>query len=184
MDERDLVEKLKKHDEKAFEEFFDYFYGRIYSYVYRRIKMVTVAEDITSETFLKFLRSLPTFDLKDDYHLDTWVYSIARNLVRDWFRKNLKYDVLPLEEKFNAAYEAILYDPYETYANEEINAVVKKAIDMLQPSYKEIITLRFYQKKTTKEIAATLNKSEDAVKVMQFRALKKLKEIVEELLNG
>jgi len=112
--------------------------------------MVTVAEDITSETFLKFLRSLPTFDLKDDYHLDTWVYSIARNLVRDWFRKNLKYDVLPLEEKFNAAYEAILYDPYETYANEEINAVVKKAIDMLQPSYKEIITLRFYQKKSTK----------------------------------
>jgi len=72
---------------------------------------------------------------KDDYHLDTWVYSIARNLVRDWFRKNLKYDVLPLEEKFNAAYESILYDPYETYVNEEIEATVKKAIDMLQPSY-------------------------------------------------
>ena len=98
--------------------------------------------------------------------------------------RHAEHDVLPLEEKFNAAYESILYDPYETYVNEEIEATIKRAIDMLQPSYKEIITLRFYQKKSTKEIAATLNKSEDAVKVMQFRALKKLKEIVEELLNG
>jgi len=184
LEERDLIEKLKKHDEKAFEEFFEYFYGRIYNYVYRRIKMVTIAEDITSETFLRFLKSLPDFELKEGYHIDTWVYSIARNLIRDWFRKNLKYEVLPLEEKFNAVYESILYDPYETYASEEINAVIKKALDMLQPNYKEIITLRFYQKKSTKEIAAILNKSEDAVKVLQFRALKKLKEIVEELLNG
>ena len=183
MDERKVLERLKNGDEVAFREFFEYYYARIFNYAYRRIKMKDIAEDITSETFLKFIKSLPSFELRDGYHIDTWLYAIERNLVRDWFRKNLGKETLYLEENFDKYYEPILSDPYETFANEYINKLVREALNLLPEQYKEIIKLRFYERKSIKEIADILNKTEDATKVLQYRALKRLKEIIEEMIN-
>jgi len=183
LNEIDLLRRLKNGDEKAFEEFFNYYYERIFNYVYRRIKMKEVAEDIASETFLKFVRTLKDFELKDGYHLDTWIYSIARNNVRDWFRRNLGYETLPLEEKFENAYMPLLSDPYGSYTMENIHEILNTALNKLPNDYREVLSMRFFENKSIKEIAVTLNKSESAVKVIQFRALKKLKEIIEELLN-
>jgi DNA-directed RNA polymerase specialized sigma subunit, sigma24 homolog len=104
-------------------------------------------------------------------------------LVRDWFRRNLGKETLDLEEKFDKYYEPILSDPYETFANEYINKLVSDALNLLPEQYKEIIKLRFYERKSIKEIADILNKTEDATKVLQYRALKRLKEIIEEMIN-
>lgn len=183
MDESKILERLKNGDEIAFKEFFDFYYARIFNYAYRRIKMREVAEDITSETFLKFVKSLPSFELKEGYHIDTWLYAIERNLIRDWFRKNLGRETLDLEEKFDKLYEPLLHDPFETFASEYVNKTVKDALNLLPEQYKEIIILRFYENKTIKEIANILGKTEDATKVLQFRALKRLKEIIEEMIN-
>ncbi|MGC9100282.1 MAG: RNA polymerase sigma factor [Caldisericum sp.] len=183
MDERKVIERLKSGDEVAFREFFEFYYARIFNYAYRRIKMKEIAEDITSETFYKFIKSLPSFDLKEGYHIDTWLYAIERNLVRDWFRKNLGRETLDLEEKFDRAYEPLLKDPYDSFASEYINKTISDALERLPGQYKEIIVMRFYENKSIKEIADILGKSEDATKVLQFRALKKLKDTIEEMLN-
>ncbi|BAL81299.1 RNA polymerase sigma factor [Caldisericum exile] len=184
MDERKVIERLKSGDEIVFKEFFEFYYDRIFNYAYRRIKMKEIAEDITSETFYKFIKSLPNFELKEGYHIDTWLYAIERNLIRDWFRRNLHKDTLDLEEKFDRAYEPLLRDPYESFANEFISKTIIEALEKLPEQYKEIIKMRFYENKGIKEIADILGKTEVATKVLQFRALKRLKEIIEEMING
>uniref|UniRef100_A0A7C4XZZ9 Sigma-70 family RNA polymerase sigma factor n=1 Tax=Caldisericum exile TaxID=693075 RepID=A0A7C4XZZ9_9BACT len=183
VDERALIQRLKIGDEVAFREFFNHYYERVFFYAYRRVKMREVAEDITQETFLKFVHTLSSFELKEGYHLDTWIYAIERNTIRDWFRRNLGKEVLSLEEKFNNKFKPILEDPFETAENEEINEVVNKAVEQLNENYRDVIKMRFYEGKSIKEIASLLKKSEDNVKVIQFRALKRLREIIEGYIN-
>lgn len=183
MDERALIQRLKIGDEVAFREFFNHYYERVFFYAYRRVKMREVAEDITQETFLKFVHTLSSFELKEGYHLDTWIYAIERNTIRDWFRRNLGKEVLSLEEKFSNKFKPILEDPFETAENEEINEVVNKAVEQLNENYRDVIKMRFYEGKSIKEIASLLKKSEDNVKVIQFRALKRLREIIEGYIN-
>lgn len=184
MDEFEIIKKLKDGDEKAFVEFFNYYFERIFNYIYKRVKMREVAEDLTSETFLKFIKSLKNFEIKEGYHLDTWMYAIARNNMRDWFRQNLGHDVLPLEEKFEKAYHPILYDVYGSYTVEDVDQIVNLALSKLPEDYRKVLLMRFYERKSIKEIALVLGKTENVVKVTQFRGLKRLKEIIEELLNG
>jgi RNA polymerase sigma-70 factor (ECF subfamily) len=182
--EADLVKRIKSGEESAFREFYEEFFPRVYKYAARRVKNREASEDITSETFFKILRGLRNFEVRWDDSLDVWVYSVVRNVVNDWFRKNAGIEVLPLEEVFAYALIPIVDDTYSTAEREEVNVYVQSALNELPVQYKEVIEMRFYKQKKLADIAFELGKSIDAVKVMQFRALSALKEKVEEKLRN
>jgi RNA polymerase sigma-70 factor (ECF subfamily) len=140
-------------------------------------------EDLTSETFIKVLKGLPHFEVREYGGLDVWIYKIERNVIRDWFRRNIGKETLPFEEEWENKFFPILNDPYVTMEVSEIRDFINNALDEIPAQYKEIINLRFFGRRSLKEIAMILNKTEDNVKVLQFRALNALRNRLKEKLD-
>jgi len=180
----EIIERIKNGDGEAFRIFYREYFPKIYNYAYRRVKVKETAEDLTEETFFKVFKAFRTFQLKEGFTLDMWIYAVERNVVRDWFRKNVGFKILPLEERFDSAFTPLLNDPYSTAENELVGNYVKSSLKEIPERYRRIIELRFFKGKHIKEIALELKKSEGAVKVLQFRALKALKEKIEEKLRN
>lgn len=180
----EIVKNILKGDEESFRIFYEEFFPKIYKYAYKRVKNREVAEDLTSETFMKIIKGLKDFEVRGDLSLDIWIYAIERNTVRDWFRRNLGVEVLPFEEKWEQKFQPVVSDPYITEEVIDIRNFVMDALEEIPPQYKEIIELRFFKNKRISEIATFLEKSEDNVKVTQYRALKALKEKLKEKLEN
>lgn len=181
--EKKILSEILKGNEKAFEEFYEEFFPKLYRYAYRRTKSKEVAEDLTSETFFKVLRGLPNFEVRDYGGLDVWIYKIERNVIRDWFRKNIGRETLPFEEKWEEKFLPMLNDPYVMIEATEIRNFIDIALDEIPLQYKELISLRFFEKKSIKEIAMIIGKTEENVKVLQFRSLNALRHRLKEKLN-
>ena len=183
-EEKKLVEKIVSGDENAFEQFYGIFFPRVYKYAYKKVRNREQAEDVTSETFLKALRGLSKFESKMDGGLDIWMYTIERNIIRDFFRKNAGIDVLPFEETWNRVLDPLIEDPYITIERKEIDETIAKCLSELPDQYRDILKMRFFKRMSLREIATSLDKTVGAVKVLQFRALRRLKKLVEEKINA
>lgn len=139
----------------------------IFRYLYTHTGDKQIAEDLLSDTFLRAINAVDNFDFKQPR---AWLYTIARNLLRDfWKRKtttNLNEDLEivdqseSLEELFDKTIESIN---------------LKKAVHSLLPREKEIITLRFIQNLSSKEVAKILQTTPENVRIIQYRALKKMR---------
>ncbi len=183
-EERKLIERIKNGDKDAFRKFYELFFEKVYKYAYKRLKNKEQAEDITSETFLRAIKGLGSFETRMDGGLDIWMYTIERNLIRDFFRKNAGVEILPFEEKWNSLLNPPIDDPYITIEKNEIDKIVKDSLSELNERYRLIIEFRFYKGMSMKEIAASLGISESNAKVLQFRALRKLKDLIKEKMGN
>jgi RNA polymerase sigma-70 factor (ECF subfamily) len=169
--EKELVERAK-YDTVAFGELYDQYYSRIYGYSLRRTASVQIAEDVTSEVFLKVLKNLRKFCWRD-VPFSSWLYRIASNEIANYFKKNGNgqislenvFDSLDDIELVNADNELKKYDEY---------IVLHENISKLSIKYQEVIVLRFFEDKQVKEIGEILGKSEGTVKSLLHRGLEKL----------
>jgi RNA polymerase sigma factor (sigma-70 family) len=177
--ERDLV-KRAQNDAEAFGEIFDAHYERIYSYALKRTGEGDVAADITAETFMKAMRGLPLFRWRG-IPLSAWLYRIAGNEINMYFRKG-RYAALSLsklmEEGFDPEAEDASSDTHLMEALLREDRQAKEVYDQLRTlpaKYQEIIALRFFEDKTTPEIARILGKREGTVRSLLSRGLAMLK---------
>lgn len=180
----DIIYRIKRGDEEAFILFYREFFPKVYKYAYRRVKTKEIAEDLTQETFLKIFKGLKNFELKEGLMIDMWVYAVERNVIRDWFRKNTGFEILPLEEGFESKLLPLLSDPYSTAENEYVKEILRISLNAIPAQYKEVIEMRFYMHMSIKDISLKLSKTEGAVKVLQFRALKALRDKIKENLKS
>lgn len=170
----ELVEKAKKGDTDAFGKIYDALVKSVYRYVYYRTEP-QIAEDITEETFLKAWQNLSKYK-KGAHPFSAWVFKIAHNLVCDYYRKN--QIVSEIDE--NAA------DPKENtgpeyQVNLKLNQIkLRKAIIKLPENYQQVIVLKYINELENEDIAKAIGKSEGAVRILQFRALKQLRGLLEE----
>jgi RNA polymerase sigma-70 factor (ECF subfamily) len=169
--EKELVERAR-NDAIAFGELYDCYFSRIYGYILRRTANVQIAEDITSEVFLKVLKNLGKFRWRD-VPFSSWLYRIASNEIANYFKKSGNGHVsletvspsLDDIELQNADAELKKYDEY---------IVLHENISKLSIKYQEVIVLRFFEDKQVKEIGEILGKSEGTVKSLLHRGLEKL----------
>ncbi len=178
-----LVKDIVNGKEGAFKEFYERFFEKVYKYAYRKVKNRSDAEDITEETFLKALKGFRNFEERFEGGLDVWMYTIERNVVRDYFRKRTGFSVLPFEERWNIILNPPIDDPYVTAEREEIKEIINASLNDLPEQYREVIELRFFKNMSLKEISGVMGKSVGAVKVLQFRAIQKLRNIVKEKMR-
>lgn len=140
----------------------------IYRYIFVHVRDVELAEDMTADTFTSAWKNIDTFDNKQPR---AWLYTIARNRMNDHWRKK---PTIPLDENIEIISEA---DLFEDIVDKKIQLKrVISALNTLPEDMKSIITLRFMQGMSAKETAKILRMTEGNVRVMQYRALKKLKE--------
>lgn len=157
-------------------EWFDKYGESILTYILLMVRDYQQAEDLAQETYIKAYRHQQQFKQKSS--IKTWIFSIAHNVTKDYFRKKhplQHYLGLTMEEK---DYKPI---PEQIVAMNFQTEQLYKAIQLLKPSYKHVIILRKIKEFSTRETALILNWSESKVKMTLKRALVELKN---ELIKG
>ncbi len=169
-----LIEKAKAGDEGAFDELYNFYFSPIYKYAYFRLKSKNEAEDLTQDVFLKAFKAISRYRQEKTSFL-AYLLTIARNSIIDFWRKKRP---TPLDSVNEAEFAETASQPEEQEQRER-KEKIKRAMTNLSDDQYEIIALKFFSELSNAEIAKILNKSEEAVRQGQLRALKKLKENIE-----
>lgn len=169
-DEAELTRRAKEGDAHAFAEIYDRHQPAIYRYIVYRVPSDAVAEDLTSEVFVRLVDAIDGFTYRGRPIL-AWLYTIARNLVNDHHRKAGRAEMVALDESL----EATSVDP-ESAANVALNRErLVDALDGLTEAQRQVIILKFFEGLDNKTVAQLLNKSYGAVKSLQHRGLAALR---------
>jgi RNA polymerase sigma-70 factor (ECF subfamily) len=175
MNESEHIIKAQLGDSQAFGHLYDFYSQRIYAFLLSRLRHKQIAEDLLQETFIKAWKALPNFHNEGNFN--AWLYRIATNNMNDLFRKNTsKPEALALEEDFIIEDKAA--KPDEEFDNSLSEVTMQQALDQLPATYRQVLTLRFKEGLSTKDVGLAVNKSSIAVRLIQYRALKKLKIII------
>ena len=158
------------------EQLVDHFYGDIFRMVYYRVPSRMDAEDLTQEIFMQMIKSLP--NLKDSSLLKHWLFRIALNRIRDFYRKKsiLSFFSSTVEIDDNVQVKTDSHsDPLENIMHKEFQFQLRKFSESLSRWEREVFILRFLDQLEIKEIVKILKKNENTVKTHLYRALKKLR---------
>lgn len=172
-EEQKLVEEAQE-SLNAFSKLYEFYLPKIFRYVLNRVGNKAVAEDITSQTFLKALKKLNTFDQNKPF--GGWLYTIAHNNIIDFYRQNRKYTI-SIE-----SIEAFLESDKNTEERAKEAEMTKKILDILRGlpnSYQEMLSLRFFEEKSNAEIAELLACTVNNVNVRMHRAVIAFRKYVE-----
>lgn len=157
-----------------FEEVYKNYKNRIFRYIRFRVGTIEEAEDLTSQTFLKAI----DFFIKHQIQIRNnsgWLYKIAGNLVRDWYRKKKPI----LLEDINAQPGFSYVPDLDLKIDEEIqDKKILVHLNQLKEKEQQIIILKIFEDLTFQEIAKIVNKKESAIKMLYYRALNKLRRII------
>lgn len=173
----ELIEQSKQRNIEAFAGIYDLFAPMIFRYVKLKVQNRAEAEDLLQEVFLKAWEGLPSFQ-PERGSFRAWLYRIASNTVNDYFRRIYRKPT-PVELK---DYEEIAGGESveeEVAVMSEVEGI-KTALQALRPVYREVLELRFIQDLTVAETASVLGRSNLAVRLVQSRALKKLRRFLQE----
>ena len=152
------------------EKIYQAYYGKVYGYIFAKINHPQDAEDIAADVFVKVFAKLDTFD-ETKASLSTWIYTITRNTLTDHFRTRKVFSEMPEEVPDEAVVE-------EEVCNAETLGALADALETLDQRERDIIILRYYSGKTLKEIAEKYGISYAYVKILQNKAMTKLKKIL------
>lgn len=168
MDEKELVCRAKLGDKEALNEIVDVYYDEIYKFLYRRMGNKAAAEDVTQDTFIKFIKNLPYY--KEKNKLKSFLFKIAINTSNDYFRRYK-------QELFFLTLDNIGEEITEDKTLQKEDAlIVREAVLSLPDIQRDVIILRFYHDLKIKEIASIQKVPVPTVKTRLRRALKALKE--------
>lgn len=134
-----------------------------------------LAEELMEDTFLKLLVKKPRF--KNRYSFKTWLYTIGRNLAIDSLRKQSRSAADPIEN-----YEKLLLEEENletSYFREERKILVHKSLGQLNPAYREVLFLTYFEGLTNFETGKVLGKNKSQIEMLLYRAKKSLKSVLE-----
>lgn len=154
------------------EEIYKNYFKHVYLYIYSLSGNKHIAEDITSETFMKAISSIDSF--KGDCDIRVWLCKIARNTYYSYLRKNKKLvsmDFIPVPEKD-------IDIEKEICILEESKKIQKVLLNLNEP-YREVFILRVFGELSFKQIASIFGKTENWACVTYHRAKNKIKERLE-----
>lgn len=170
-----LVTLAQQGDGEAFGQLYDRYVDTVFRFIYFRVNDRALAEDFTSETFLRALRRIGTVNYQGR-DIGAWFVTIARNIILDHMksaRKRLEIttDDTPESKEHAPSPEAAVID---MLTSERLMAAVKQLGD----EQRECVMLRFIQGFSVSETAAVMGKNDGAIKALQHRAVRKLAELV------
>jgi RNA polymerase sigma-70 factor (ECF subfamily) len=165
-------QKIEQEFMAAYEQYSD----DIFRYCFFQTSDREVALDISQDTFTKTWQYIA--DGKEVENIRAFLYRVAKNLIIDWRRKkkSSSLDSL-LDEGFDYEEDYSEMERQETaYESEQ----AKEALDNLKDSYKEVLTMRYIDGMSVKDIADKLDAAENTISVRIHRGLQKLNEVLKE----
>jgi RNA polymerase sigma-70 factor (ECF subfamily) len=170
-----LVQRaMKKSDQKAYAELMGRYKDTIFFMLLKMVRDKDNADDLTIEAFGKAFRNLHQYT--PDYAFSTWLFKIATNNCIDFIRR--RKEAISLDRTYETADgDSISFEPKSDTLNPEEKAIKKQKIKLmrsvvakLQPRYRTLVELRYFEEKTYEEIARELDLPIGTVKAQLFRA--------------
>jgi RNA polymerase sigma-70 factor (ECF subfamily) len=175
-DERLLVEAAQK-DPTRFAELYENNFHLVYAYIARRVGDRDVAQDLTADVFHKALANLPRFEWRGA-PFGAWLLRIAANAIADR-SKRAGREVANLDDpdELSAAPDVAGGPDLAgaEFEKTQQRAQLFRLVEQLPADQRHVVTMRFAEEKSIREIAQHLKRSEGAIKQLQFRALTKLR---------
>lgn len=166
-----LVDLAKGGDSEAFGQLYDHYADQVFRYIYYRVGSRTLAEDLTSDAFVRALRALPRFTWQGS-DFGAWLTTIARNLITDHFKssrtkREFVADEVPDSDDTRDGPEQ------EALANDSHQALME-ALRTLPTDQQECLVSRFLLERSIAETAALMERTPGAIKQLQLRAIRTL----------
>ena len=173
--EAQWLEGARRLDQSALAAIYDSLSPELYNYACRLVGDPEAAEDIVSETFFRFLRSLGAGGGPKD-HLRAYLYRIIHNLAVDYHRRRVE----PIENSdMDMEQSPSAKNPDVVVELSLSQAQARKALWQLTHEQRQVIMLKFFQGLNNEEIATVIEKPVGAVKSLQHRGLKSMRRILE-----
>jgi RNA polymerase sigma-70 factor (ECF subfamily) len=181
----DLVQKALEHnDQSAYAKLMQRYRDSIYFLVLKMVHDPDDADDLTIEAFGKAFNNLEKYS--PDFAFSTWLYKIALNNSIDFIRRK-RLETLSIDEDnenengegYKIDLKSATLDPEEKYIKEQRAKLMRETLEKLNPKYKTLIELRFFEELSYEEIAEKMNLPLGTVKAQLFRA----KDLLYQILN-
>jgi len=184
---KQLVQQAKDGDSSAFSKLYEHYLTPIFRFVFFRVRTHEDAEDLTQHVFLKAWSALPEFGTSTRFaarrensgSFSAWLYRIARNTTIDYWRKKKPLTLDPSSPTFQNRQDNTL-DPLAFADQKEETEHIRDALHILNEDQQTILTLKFIEDLSNKEIAQITGKTEGAIRQIQSRALRALRQHLKE----
>ena len=184
MDDKNLVNRLLAGNERAFDQFFNENFSRLYRFALARLSgEEEIAMEVVQQALSRALKKIHSY--RGEAALFTWLCMICRNEIADWARKNASYrkhivltedypDIRAAVDSFKAPESD---DPRHRYQRHEAARLIQVALDRLPPKYGNVLEWKYIEGFSVKEIAQRMNLSQEAAQSILARARRAFQEI-------
>ena len=190
--EAEFVARLVAREEAAFNLLVVTYERRVFALVFRMLGRRDEAEDVAQEVFVQVFKAIETF--RGDSKLSTWIYRIAVNLSKNRVKYNSRrhtseqddIDAMADRAPLSAAKGVSVGDvsrPDELLEGIQLEAIVKRAIDAIEPDFREVLILRDVEDMSYEEIASVTGLADGTVKSRIHRARAQLRALVEKAIG-
>ena len=184
--DNDLIVAVRRGDDRAFEELYSRYRGRIGSYVFGMVGDHARAEDIAQEVFISALRRLR--DTERPIAFKPWIYEIAKNACIDEFRRTRRANEVPLDtDEETDSPSAVIAggsSPDVEVENKQRLDSLRGAFEGLSESHHRILVMREFEGLSYGQIGDRMGMSKPMVESTLFRARRRLGEEYDELVSG
>jgi RNA polymerase sigma-70 factor, ECF subfamily len=170
-----LVELARNGDKDAFGQLYDHYQPSVYRFLYYRVGSMTLAEDLTAETFFRALRSMHSFRWQGK-DFGAWLMTIARNLTADHFKAGRTRLEQTTEDM--QTLDSTSEGPEIEVLSSLTNEALLRALGELPTEQRECLIMRFLQGLSIAETAEILGRSSGAVKQLQLRGVRNLAKLI------
>lgn len=171
-----LYQRIVDGDEKALDELINKYRSSLTLFINGFVKDIDAAESLMIDVFVELVCSKSKF--RGESSLKTYLFAIGRIKALHYLKKRKNYDFIPLEDaEYCLPAEQTLEDEIFEQLRRE---TVRKAVGQLNPSYREIIYLLYFEEMSYDEAARVLHKSKKQVFNLAFRAKQSLKKTITE----
>jgi RNA polymerase sigma-70 factor, ECF subfamily len=181
----EIARGLKRQDPELLDRLIETYQHRLMRYLTFLTGKREVAEDLFQETWMRVLMRGAQYNGKARF--DTWLFTIARNLVIDLSRKRVMASLDEMQDpsKDDRPFEIAIDEPspFDQFCSREDAAEVNAVMLELHPSYREVLVLRFHEDMALEEISAMTRAPLSTVKSRLYRGLAALKPQIEKLRN-
>jgi len=171
----DTIRGAANHDSDAFGDLYRIYMPKIHRYIAYQVNDRVLAEDLTNEVFLRVMRAIGRYQHHSVPQFNAWIFRIAKNVVIDHWRA--KRDTVPLDEALATERGETLDAHFESLARRE---ELQVAMQKLTEDQREVLVLRFGMGMSHREIAEQTGRNEEAIRALQFRAIRSLRAIMGE----
>jgi RNA polymerase sigma-70 factor (ECF subfamily) len=170
-----LVQAAQDGDARAFGRLYDDYVDMVFRYILFRVSDRNLAEDLTSETFLRALRRIGSISYQGR-DVGAWFVTIARNLVLDHMKSSrVRLEVATAEPDDRRGVQS---GPESQVIDNLTHEEVLRCVRLLGDDQRECIVLRFLQGMSVTETAAIMGRNEGAIKALQHRAVRRLAQLL------